>query len=400
LLPGVWLRDACARTAAADPNRKILVVIQCTGGNDGLNTVVPYTDARYRSLRPTLAFKDSTLKDAQGNSTIISNEFGLHPSLAPLKGLYDAGDMALILGVGYEKPNLSHFTSMDIWHTANPVDGRGKGWLGKYADLALAGKEGMTAISATFRLPKTLKADKVVIPNLQAATVDSYGVQLDARFPADRDRRLNLITANANRSFSDGSFIFEVARTGLGALSNVQRIRSAVSSYTSPVTYPPNSVFASSLKLVAQLVTSIPEANLLYVTLSDFDHHARQIDLHGELLRQFAEGVKAFYDDMIAHDLADNVLLMQWSEFGRRPDENGSLGTDHGSSSTMFVIGRPVRGSLYGEQPSLEATALDEAGNPKHTLDFRAVYGTLIEKWLEFDSAALLGERFEDVGFL
>jgi uncharacterized protein (DUF1501 family) len=172
-----------------------------------------------------------------------------------------------------------------------------------------------------------------------------------------------------------------------------------VSDYRSPVVYPQNP-FAANLQLLVKIIAEVPEVSLLYVTFFDFDHHSEQADQHRNVLTLFSEGVRAFYDDLGAHGLADNVVILQWSEFGRRPNENGSKGTDHGAASSIFVIGNAVRGGLYGQQPSLAATDLDEVGNMKFTVDFRSVYATVLDKWLGGDSQAVLGSRFENLGFL
>ncbi|MEW6211196.1 MAG: DUF1501 domain-containing protein [Acidobacteriota bacterium] len=387
------------RAQSAD-GRRIFVVIQCLGGNDGLNTVIPYTNARYHTLRPTLGFEEADLKDSRNRPTIISSEFGLHPSLGEIKDFYDAGRVAIILGIGYPEPNQSHFDSMDIWHTANVKDGRGKGWLGRYADIALADDEGLVALSSTFTLPKSLQSNRAVIPSISIGAFPTYDISTDPNFAAERDARVNLLMAGNSRQFPDASFISEVARNGEGALGKVAKIKSAQNDYQSSVTYPANNQLAEGLKIVARVATTSAESMLFYVTLADFDHHARQADAHTALLRQFSEAVKAFYDDMEQHSLADKLLVMQWSEFGRRPFENGSAGTDHGAASMMFVLGNPVAGGIYGEQPSLEAMDIDEVGNLKFTVDFRAVYATILDRWLGVEHREVLGDEFENIGFL
>jgi uncharacterized protein (DUF1501 family) len=413
VLPKLWLADALAQSN--NPARRIFVVIQLAGGVDGLNTVVPYTNSRYRSLRPTLAFPDTELKDAQGNSTILTSDFGLHPSLSAIKSLYDAGRVAIVHGVGYPNPNLSHFLSMDIWHTANPIGGQGDGWLGKYADLNLLGQSGLSAVSVGNSLPKSLFGDKVVVPNISPAggrnRFVNYNYITDGRHQGDRNNRLNTFRESNSRSFEPDSFIAALANTGLDALDGAQQVQDSVSRYSSTITYPIGTAgninnLAIAMQMVAQLITTIPGANLFYVNLGGFDHHSQEIGntrAEGQLatlLRYYSEAVKAFYDDMVEHGLVDNVLMMQWSEFGRRPNENASRGTDHGTAAPMMVIGNPVRGGLYGEHPSLETLDLDRAGNLKFTVDFRAVYATILDKWLGADSQAILGERYEDVGFL
>ncbi len=420
LMPKLWMRDALAQTVAPQADRRIFVVIQLAGGNDGLNTVIPFTNSRYQSLRPTLGFKDTELKDAQGNSTIISNDLGLHPSLAELKTLYDAGRVAIVQGVGYPNPNLSHFLSMDIWHTANTNGGVGDGWLGKYADQKLLGQSGLTAVSVGGSLPKTFFAEKVVIPNIAPGggtdRFAAYNFLTDGRYTGDRNNQLNTFHATNARAFDVGTFIDSIADTGMDAVDGAQQVQTAVKQYTSPVTYPigagqNTNNLAIALQMVAQLAVTLPTANLFYVQLGGFDHHSQEIGSnadpnnkligqHSTLLRFFSQAVKAFYDDMEAHGLADNVVMMQWTEFGRRPNENNSKGTDHGTAYPEFIIGKPVRGGLYGVYPSLEATQLDSAGNLKFTVDFRSVYATILDKWLGADSQTILGARYEDIGFL
>jgi uncharacterized protein (DUF1501 family) len=395
LMPGLALTGR-----AQSAGRRILVVIQCLGGNDGLNTVIPYTNPRYYALRPTLAFKEADLKDSRNRPTIISGEFALHPSLGEIKDFYDAGRAAIILGVGYPEPNQSHFDSMDIWHTAKVENGKGNGWLGRYADLALADNEGLVALSSTFTLPRSLQSDRAVIPSISIGSFPTYDISTDPNFPAEHNARANLLAAGNSRQFPDASFIGEVARNGAGALEKVEKIKRAQTDYRSSIDYPANNQLADGLKIVARVATTASESMLFYVTLADFDHHARQANLHATLLKQFSEAVKAFYDDMEQHALSDNLMMMQWSEFGRRPFENRSAGTDHGAASMMFVIGNPVVGGLYGEHPSLAASDIDEVGNLKYTVDFRAVYATILDSWLGVEHREVLGDEFENLGFL
>jgi uncharacterized protein (DUF1501 family) len=406
IAPSIFINTARANAAfATDPNRKILVIIEFSGGNDGLNTVIPYTDTRYASLRSQLAFKETELKDAQGRSTIISNALGLHPSMSKIKGLYDEGKVAVVTGVGYPNPNGSHFESADIWHSANLTDNRKDGWLGRYADIALLGKPGLTAIAVEDRLPKTLLSSKVVVPNIPS--FDDYGLQTDYQYYENRNNLLNTFLALHQRDFPANSFLSEEMRIGFDAVNGALQFREALDNYSTTVKYPENNGLAEGLQMIAQIITTMPDASLLYVQMGGFDTHSDQIangnktaGQHANLLGNFSEAVKAFYDDMAAHGLADNVLLMQWSEFGRRPNENKSLGTDHGTSSNLFVIGNGVRGGIYGRQPSLATTDLDDAGNMKFHVDFRSIYATILDKWLQGDSKAVLGGQFENVGFL
>ncbi|HXG63470.1 MAG TPA: DUF1501 domain-containing protein [Blastocatellia bacterium] len=405
VMPGVWLREARAQSA----ERRIFVVIQLDGGNDGLNTVIPYTDARYYSLRPALSFKDTELKDAQGNSTIISSEFGLHPELSDIKKLYDQNKVAIVLGVGYPNPNLSHFVSKDIWHTGELTGRAGEGWLGRYADIALVNETGFVA-AAIGGLPKSLFAEKAVIPNI--SNFANYTFQTDPRHAGDKNNKLNTFGKNYSRSFPAGSYLAELTRAGDGAVDGAALVQESVARYASTVTYPgPPNPLAPALKMVAQLATTIPTADLFYVQMGGFDHHSDQIGSqqeptnkligrHVNLLRYFSQAVNAFYADMAEHGLADKTVMMQLSEFGRRPNENASFGTDHGTSNVMFIIGDPVKGGLYGDQPSLEAMQLDDAGNQRFAVDFRQVYATMLDKWLGVDSREVLGSPFGNLSFL
>jgi uncharacterized protein (DUF1501 family) len=422
VMPRFWMSNvARGQEIAADPNRKIFVVIQLAGGNDGLNTVVPFTDTKYHDLRPILGFKDTELKDATGASTILGNDpFGLNPAMDELKSLYDAGKAAIVLGVGYQNPNLSHFFSMDIWQTAN-LTGAGSGWLGNYADQKLLGKSGLSAVSIGSALPKTFYANKVVIPNITPAggadPFVNYAYQTDAKFSGDKNDQLNTFKSTNSRTFPTDSFAAAIAKAGFDAEEGAAQLRAAVANYTPGAAYPtgnqPSTTavsFASALKMVAQIITTIPDANLLYVQLGGFDHHSQEIGTnadnftdktkgqHAVLLKAFSLGVKTFYDDLAAHGIADNVVMMTWSEFGRRPNENASHGTDHGTGSPMFVIGNPVHGGLYGQQPAL--SDLDSAGNIKFKVDFRSTYATILDKWLGADSQSILGAQYDNLGFL
>jgi uncharacterized protein (DUF1501 family) len=407
VMPKIWLGDARAQDAAAFNSRKF-VVIQFGGGNDGLNTVIPYTNARYASLRPVLSFKDAELKDDKGNSTIISNELGLHPMLGEFKAMFDAGKVAIVNGVGYPNQSTSHFLGTDIWMTANLAGGAGLGWLGKYADQAFVGKSGLSAVNISGTLPKAFFANKFVTPSI--SNFAQYTFQTDGRYLPDRNNQLNTFRANLTRPFPDDSFANALADVGVDAVNGAGALTTAVAGYTSSVTYPANNSLANALQMVAKIMTTVPETDLGYVSIGGFDDHSTQIGsvqeptnkllgIHATLLKNFSQAVKAFTDDMDAHGMRD-VVLMTFSEFGRRPNENASRGTDHGRASPAFVIGNPVRGGLYGQYPSLEATALDSAGNPKETVDFRSIYATILDKWLGADSKSILGGSFGDAGFL
>jgi len=408
VMPSLWLKkEARAQVPEALPGRKF-IVLQLMGGNDGLNTLVPFTDARYHALRPTLGFTDSEL-----SQTMLDSNFAFHPSMTALKALYDNGKVAPVLGVGYPNPNLSHFTSMDIWHRADPTLHKNEGWLGAYADVALVGKTGVPAIGVDPENPFTFHSTKVVIPDIAPSNIafQQYTFQTDAKYPGDSTNQRNIWNTIYSRSFDSTSYLGQVAMTGLNAVAGADKIRTSTQGYTPMGLTYANNTLGIGLKMVAQLITTIPEIELLYVTLGGFDHHSKEIGdnasatnrlvgQHATLLGQFSEGINTFYQDLTNHGLADQVVIMQWSEFGRRPQENASIGTDHGTASVMFVIGNPIRGGhIYGRQPSLAVTDLDGGGNPRMQVDFRSVYGTILDKWLGADSKSILGGQFDDVGF-
>jgi len=409
VVPRLWTAEARGQQIELAGGRRF-VIIQLAGGNDGLNTVVPYSDPRYAALRPTLGWKEAELKTASGASTIISNQFGLHPALSEIKQLYDAGHAAIVLGVGYPNNTLSHFLAMDIWHTAELSGLTSSGWLGRFADIALVGQPPLSAISVgSLDRPKSFFATRFVAPNI--LNLDLYNFITDPVYPGDYNNQLNAFNAAATRSFAADTLMGAINRTAFESVSGAQRVQQATRAYQSSVVYPTDNPLAVGLKLAAQLMTTVPEAAILYVRLDGFDHHANQIGNrsgqpnrlagdHFRLLGWFSQAVKLFYDDLGEHGLADNTIIMQWSEFGRRPGENASFGTDHGSSAPVFIIGNAVQGGLYGEQPSLQATALDDAGNPKFTVDFRAIYATILDRWLGANPAEVLGESYENIGFL
>ena len=391
----------------AAATNKVTVILQLGGANDGLNTVIPYTNSRYQSLRPNLKFTESDLASVSGQSFLLNGELGLTPGASELKTLYDQGKVAIVLGVGYPNPNLSHFSSTDIWMTAN-LSGSGLGWLGRYADRELKGKTGITAVSIG-ALPKILYANDVVVPSI--SNFAQFTFQTDARYASDRSNKLNTFKTNSSRQFETGSFIEAIAMEGMGAIASTDQVQAAVGTYRSTVTYP-NTGLANSFKMIAQLAATIPAARLFHLSIGGFDNHSQQIGTnadqfsnklagaHYNLWRQVSGAVDAFYKDMAEHGLEDDTLVMSYSEFGRRPNENASRGTDHGTASVMFVVGKKVNGGLYGAQPSLETTALDSAGNMRFTTDFRSVYATVIDKWLESDSRAILGNTFANLSFL
>ncbi|MCS7273086.1 MAG: DUF1501 domain-containing protein [Fimbriimonadales bacterium] len=359
------------------PNDRVLVVLQLTGGNDGLNTVVPYRDALYYKARPTLAIPEARVVP-------LEEPLGLHPALQPLKPLYEQRVLAVVQNVGYPNPNRSHFRSMEIWQTADPDGYSRYGWLGKYLDtLTDTAANPVMAISFTQELPLALHGRKAQVPCF-ASLAD---LQVMTNDPELERTLQQLSYAEEHKPDSPAAVIRHSTRTALEAL---EQLRERIRRYQPRAQYG-NDPFAQGLQQAAQIIATSPHTRILYVSVNGFDTHAAQASTHERLLSQFANAVSAFYADLQAMGKADKVLLMVFSEFGRRVHENGSLGTDHGAAAPMFLIGGRVRGGLHGDPPDLHN--LDSNNDLRMQIDFRRVYATALT-WLGGDPEAILGKEF------
>jgi uncharacterized protein (DUF1501 family) len=283
--------------------------------------------------------------------------------------------------------------------TANPDAIEKTGWLGRYLDESIARFHGAKLPAANIggTLPLMLVGEKVVVPSI--ASLEGYQFLTDTRYPQEREKRLRLFQTINGQSF-ENAYLDYLAQTGLGAQQSADELQTAVKKYTSKIEYPTDP-FAQGLKLIAQIIAGGIGTQILYVTIGGFDTHAEQNTArvnHPVLLETVDKGLDAFYRDISQMGVADDIVMMTFSEFGRRVRENGSLGTDHGTAAPMFVIGDRVKGGLHGEHPSL--TKLDDNGDLIYTVDFRSVYATILEDWLGADSQAILGKRFEKLGFL
>jgi uncharacterized protein (DUF1501 family) len=392
-LPALFARAAEAAQAAgpgasAYGDDTILVVLQLSGGNDGLNTVVPYGLDGYRQLRPTIGISEADVLP-------LTDHLGLHPQMGKLHRRYQAGEMAIIQGVGYPSPNLSHFRSMEIWHTATPDSSGTTGWLSTYlASEPRATDVPTYAVSVTDGLSAALKGG-VSAPTIR--TLEAYRFRTDERYPGARAGRLALANWIYERGYGVRPLEEDVARTAARALASAERVQSAARAYQSDVEYP-RFPLAGGLKTIAQLIAANLGTRVYYTAFGGFDTHSAQVNTHARLLGGFADSVDAFFQDLARMGAAHRVLVMTFSEFGRRAHENGSLGTDHGTAGPMFIIGPRVQGGVYGEHPNLQS--LDANGNVRYGVDFRAVYATVLQGWLGAEPGALLGVRYESLGFV
>jgi uncharacterized protein (DUF1501 family) len=385
-----------AQAADIDPRKpgvdKVLVVVQLAGGNDGLNTVVPYSNGSYYQLRPTIGVKQDQVLQLNG-------QIGLHPSMKSMADLYQQGKVAVLLGLGYPGPNRSHFRSIEIWQTANPNKIIDTGWLGRYLDLADAGKKNsghnvFPAVNVDPILPKTLSAQKVVVPSVY--DLNQFKFATDAHYQQDHKCQVdafNKLYADFQGSRPEMDIVKNI---GMDSLKASDYLFAAAKSYKGTVNYP-DSAFARSLKFISQMICAGVSARVYNVTLGGFDTHSNQVNNQPRLLQQLSDGVAAFQRDLETHSLDKDVIVMTFSEFGRRVAQNNGNGTDHGTAAPHFVIGSSIKGGIYGDYPSLSDL---DSGDLKYKVDFRNVYATILDRWLRADSRQILGAHFDDMAFL
>jgi uncharacterized protein (DUF1501 family) len=369
----------------ATKKKNILVVLQLSGGNDGLNTLIPFGDANYATYRPTLGIPTSDVLK-------LTDGVGLHPSLAKIKGLYDQGKVAVIQGVGYPNPNRSHFRSMDIWHSARPETFERSGWLGRYvAACQCAQDNALPAISVGDQLNTLFWTDTTLVPAV--ASIGAFSFLTDTKYKNDRTFQLqtlqNIYNQAGNWSANEGL----IRRGTVQALAGSDELQKVAASYQSPVTYPANNGLASQLKMVAQVIAGNLGTRLFSVSMGGFDTHANQKDNQAKLLGQMGDAVDAFMQDLANMKQQDNVTIMTFSEFGRRVKQNGSNGTDHGTAEPMFIIGNNIHGGLYGSYPSLGD--LDNNGDLKFSADFRSVYAGMLRDVIGADPAVILAGAYD-----
>jgi uncharacterized protein (DUF1501 family) len=380
-VPGFVTRTALA---AAGPGKKetILVVVELTGGNDGLNTVVPYKDADYAKLRPTLKLAPNTLKKVNG-------EIGLHPSLAGFAGLLEARELCIVQGVGYPNPSQSHFRSMDVWQAGSLAETLTEGWLGKALKKMPAGSQSFHLKSANQQSPLAFEGAPMRVPSL--ASLQEFQLQTAAASGADKKEQEKVITGAVKATSKKPGLLDFVSRTAANTYASSKRLREIAGNYQPRASYP-NTPLANRLKLAAQLIDAEVGARIFYVSLDGFDTHATQAPAHANLLTQVDGAMTAFFKDVKARGHGDRVLMMTFSEFGRRAKENGSRGTDHGSGAPMFLIGGKVKAGPVGAHPSLTNLPM---GNLEFHTDFRQVYAAILDKWLGVARKDVLGKEFE-----
>jgi uncharacterized protein (DUF1501 family) len=370
----------------------VLAVLSLSGGNDGLNTVIPYTNSLYRDYRPTLGIP-------QEQVIPLNDQLGFHPTMSPLKKFWDEGKLAIFLGIGYPHPSYSHFRSMDIWHTCEPDKVGTEGWLGRaIKDIDPNAENVLTGVNFGRGLPRALAKEGV--PVASVGNLETYGLLTGIDGQDQRAEALDVFGRMYAPTIGNAYALDYIRRTGTDALKGADILATAPGMYSSSVEYSA-SVVGQYMKNIVQTHLANFGTRVLYTTspYNGFDTHANQASAHSGLWTDVSNNVETFFDDLREHNASDNVLLLMFSEFGRRIGDNGS-GTDHGAGSVAFAVGEHVKGGIYGEYPSLEPGQQEEGGNLKHNMDFRSVYTTILEDWLGVDPVPIVGGNFQKVKFL
>lgn len=367
-LPGVWRQAASAAEGRAD--LPILVVVELTGGNDGLNTVVPHADDVYHRSRPKLRIEPSKVLR-------LDDRVGLHPSMTDLHKLWDAGELAIVQGVGYPEPNRSHFRSMEIWQSGTLGDAAPAGWLGRAADAAPVLRPCHVGPQA---VPLAILGRRVVPQSL--ASIADYQLVPGAE-----------LIETAGPGGGGGDAVLDAIRQRYSSARELSARLAKLPAQAAPPHQADEKPLAGRLETVRRLIEADAGFRVYYTALGGFDTHAAQQYQHQQLLQQLAQGVAGFLAALKASRLSERVVVLVFSEFGRRLKENASAGTDHGTCAPLFLAGKPVKGGLVGPPPDL--SRLDETGDPRFAIDFRDVYATVLRKWLGVDPEPILGQRDE-----
>jgi len=385
--PSFLVESALAQTPVAEKDRSILVLIQLAGGNDGLNTLVPFGDPNYRRLRPTLGLPKEQLLP-------IDDHFALHSACAPLHRLLKDGKLGIVQNVGYPNPNRSHFRSTEIWETASESNQTlPTGWLGRFFDNACNGAPGADhdpcGVNISNELPQSFGAEH---------NHPTFSLSLNGKGRGRPPENLDLLQAMLTQTGHDHPHdnAGYLSHTMLDALVTERRFQAIIGDYKPGTDYPASG-FANSLRNVAALIAGGVATRVYYVSLTGFDTHANQLGTQAGLLKQLSEGLAAFQKDLESKKLDGQVLTMTFSEFGRRPSENESRGTDHGTAAPLFVLGSGIKAGLHGTAPDLNVAHNQDI---TFSTDFRQVYGTVLDRWLAADPGKVLGRTYPPLAFV
>ncbi|MBE42866.1 MAG: hypothetical protein CL742_05075 [Chloroflexi bacterium] len=368
---------------------KSFVVVQLSGGNDYLNTIVPYGDDEYYDFRKTVHIDQESVLPVDGT-------YGFNSNLGPIKQLYDEGKVAVINGIGYDNPNRSHFRSMDIWHTALPDEIGNEGWLGRVIrEIDPSGENVLTGVNFGRGLPRALGVRGV--PVASVGNLETYGLFTDIEDEATRSLALRAFAHMYGGVQGKDPVLDFLGQTGSNALKGADILRTAPEKYSSSIEYAANPI-AQSMRSAAQVLFADLGTRVFYTQHGSFDTHSGELTSHAKLWQEVSGAIGDFYDDLKEHGREDEVVVLVFSEFGRRIKDNGS-GTDHGSGGVAFVIGSEVKGGMYGQYPSIrEADQLE--GDLHFNNDFRSTYSTIIEKWFGMDAVPIVNGTFEQFDFV
>ena len=365
----------------------VLVVVQLSGGNDFMNTLVPFTNGVYYDARPLVQVPESQVLP-------ITDKLGFHPSAGPLRELYRAGKVAIVQGIGYENSSRSHFRAMDIWHTCEPQKIATEGWLaGVIREFDPEGLNPLTGVSFGRGLPRALAAPGVTATSVD--DLDNYGLMSGVELAEQRVQDLEFFKRMYTPAVGRGMVMEYLSQTGQGVLKGADLLQEAPRRYRSSVEYANNSI-ARALRDVVRVHTAELGTRVFYTQHGGYDHHAQEVPTHSRLLAELSGALASFMQDLREHDASDNLTVLVFTEFGRRMKDNGS-GTDHGSGGGAFIIGDKVVGGLYAEYPSLAPGDWLNGEDLRHTFDFRGVYGTLLEQWLGLDPVPFVGGTYEQL---
>ncbi len=376
-------------TTKKDP---VVVVLQMTGANDYLNTIIPYTNGHYRDARPKVGIPEDQVLP-------IDSQLAFNPQMGPIKKLYDEGKVAIIHGIGYENSPRSHFRSMDIWHTCEPDVVGTEGWAGRVIrDLDPNSENVLKGVNFGQGLPRALSLRGV--PVTSVSSLESYGVLSSVpgvAAEAERNQILDRFARMYAPAVGTGAVMDYLGQTGRDALQGADIIRSAPERYSSSVEYAETPI-AKYLRDIAQVYLADLGTQMFYTQYGSFDSHFNQPPMHTKLWIDMSSAISDFFDDLKEHDAGDNLIMVLFTEFGRRVRDNGT-GTDHGAAGAAFVIGNQVKGGMYSEYPSLRPEDLQQ-GDLAPNNDFRGFYSTIIDRWLGLDPVPIVGGNFEQMDFV
>jgi len=368
-------------------NQKSLVVVQLTGGNDFMNTIVPYTNEHYFDARKKIVL-------GQNDVIPINETLAINTNATPFKRLYDEGKMAIIQGIGYPNSNRSHFRGMDIWHTCEPNKIGTEGWLGQaIKELDPKSENVLTGVNIGQGLPRAMAVSGVPVTSI--GDLEGYGVMQRIEKEKLREKALQAFKDIYGQAIGTGQVAEYIGKTGLDVIKGADMLSEVASNYNSTVEYADNQI-SKSLRDVARIHFSGLGTRVFYTNHGGYDTHANEMPTHPKLMKDLSGAISDFLDDLEEHGASNDITVLVFTEFGRRMRDNGS-GTDHGSGGGAFLFGNSVKGGLYSEYPSLAPSDWEHGEDLKHTIDFRGIYGTVLEQWLNVEAKPIVKGEFEQI---